>query len=94
MTKWLIRRDCQRCGRLATLRENPKTLSRFWGCSGYPTCRWTYPHDAQLAELVTQIHALEADLKDYQAVQEENLRLQKELEMLQEKKGPLAENGK
>lgn len=32
---------CPRCGRRAVSRVNRGTGERFWGCSGYPRCRWT-----------------------------------------------------
>lgn len=32
-------RVCQRCGKAMVLRNGPK--GRFWGCSGYPACRYT-----------------------------------------------------
>lgn len=32
---------CPRCERAMTLRTSSKDCSKFWGCSGYPRCRFT-----------------------------------------------------
>jgi hypothetical protein len=35
---------CFDCGRPMQLRENSKTKHKFWGCSGYPSCKKTFNH--------------------------------------------------
>jgi restriction system protein len=42
-------RVCQRCGRpmvIRTAKQGPLSGQRFWGCSGYPSCRYTEPTSA------------------------------------------------
>ena len=39
-------RKCSRCGKdmvLRTTRRGPNVGRRFWGCSGYPACRYSRP---------------------------------------------------
>ena len=33
--------SCPRCGKAMTQRTNRRTNDRFWGCTGYPSCRGT-----------------------------------------------------
>ena len=37
-------RTCPWCGKSLVLRTRRKSGTRFWGCSGYPTCRYTAPY--------------------------------------------------
>ena len=41
------RKQCPKCERemkLRTARKGPSEGKSFWGCSGYPQCRFTLPH--------------------------------------------------
>lgn len=40
---------CPSCGRELVRRTNRSTQAPFWGCSGYPTCRFTRPVEDALA---------------------------------------------
>ena len=35
-------RYCPKCGKKLVLRKNSKTKETFWGCKGYPKCKFTH----------------------------------------------------
>ena len=37
-------RTCPWCGKSLVLRTRRKSGTRFWGCAGYPTCKYTAPY--------------------------------------------------
>lgn len=36
---------CDECGEKMILKKNGKKGNYFWGCSGFPNCRFTMPHE-------------------------------------------------
>ena len=36
-----VHKECPKCGSRMKVRRNSKDGSKFWGCSGYPTCKHT-----------------------------------------------------
>jgi hypothetical protein len=54
--------DCPRCGAPLVLRQNRQTDVLFTGCSAYPECAFTEPHDPRVQALSTgmvqAVHAL------------------------------------
>jgi ssDNA-binding Zn-finger/Zn-ribbon topoisomerase 1 len=47
--------DCPRCGALLELRQNRQTGVLFTGCSAYPQCGFTEPHDPRVQTLSTAV---------------------------------------
>ena len=45
--------DCPRCGAPLVLRQNRQTDVLFTGCSAYPECAFTEPHDPRVQALST-----------------------------------------
>ena len=45
--------DCPHCGAPLVLRQNRQTGALFTGCSAYPGCAFTEPHDARVQTLST-----------------------------------------
>src|SRR5439155_20327531 len=45
--------DCPYCGAPLVLRQNRQTCALFTGCSAYPGCAFTEPHDARVQALST-----------------------------------------
>ena len=45
--------DCPHCGAPLVLRRNRQTGALFTGCSAYPGCAFTEPHDARVQTLST-----------------------------------------
>jgi hypothetical protein len=45
--------DCPHCGAPLVLRQNRRTGALFTGCSAYPGCAFTEPHDARVQTLST-----------------------------------------
>src|SRR5438445_7828571 len=45
--------DCPHCGAPLVLRQNRQTGALFTGCSAYPGCAFTEPHDARVQALST-----------------------------------------
>jgi GAF domain-containing protein len=45
--------DCPHCGAPLVLRQNRQTGALFTGCSAYPSCAFTEPHDARVQTLST-----------------------------------------
>ena len=43
--------DCPRCGAPLVLRQNRQTNVLFTGCSAYPSCLFTEPHDPRVQTL-------------------------------------------
>src|SRR5215471_10789644 len=43
--------DCPHCGAPLVLRQNRQTGALFTGCSAYPSCAFTEPHDARVQSL-------------------------------------------
>src|SRR2546427_9943697 len=46
---------CPRCGAPLVLRQNRQTGALFTGCSAYPGCAFTEPHDARVQTLTTEV---------------------------------------
>ena len=47
--------DCPRCGAPLVLRQNRQTGVLFTGCSAYPACAFSEPHDPRVQTLATQV---------------------------------------
>ena len=47
--------DCPHCGAPLVLRQNRQTGALFTGCSAYPGCAFTEPHDARVQTLTTEV---------------------------------------
>jgi Topoisomerase DNA binding C4 zinc finger len=47
--------DCPRCGAPLVLRQNRQTDVLFTGCSAYPGCAFTEPHDPRVQTLSTGV---------------------------------------
>jgi len=47
--------DCPRCGVPLVLRQNRQTGALFTGCSAYPGCAFTEPHDSRVQTLSTAV---------------------------------------
>src|SRR2546427_10213992 len=47
--------DCPHCGAPLVLRQNRQTGALFTGCSAYPACALTEPHDARVQTLSTGV---------------------------------------
>src|SRR3989442_3969232 len=47
--------DCPHCGAPLVLRQNRQTGALFTGCSAYPGCAFTEPHDARVQTLSTGV---------------------------------------
>ena len=45
--------DCPHCGAPLVLRQNRQTRALFTGCSAYPSCAFTEPHDPRVQTLST-----------------------------------------
>src|SRR5258705_11093997 len=45
--------DCPHCGAPLVLRQNRQTGALFTGCSAYPGCAYTEPHDSRVQPLST-----------------------------------------
>ena len=45
--------DCPHCGAPLVLRQNRQTGALFTGCSAYPGCAFTEPHDSRVQTLST-----------------------------------------
>ena len=62
--------DCPRCGAPLVLRQNRHTSELFTGCSGYPGCGFTEPHDPRVQTLSTgvarAVHALATQVAQVQ----------------------------
>jgi len=55
----IVTEDCPECGERLTLRRNRREGSLFVGCSAYPDCEFTEPHDAREQRLAERIAELE-----------------------------------
>src|SRR5712692_4144660 len=62
--------DCPRCGAPLVLRQNRQTDALFTGCSAYPRCAFTEPHDPRVQTLSTGVvqvvHALATQVAQVQ----------------------------
>lgn len=62
--------DCPRCGAPLVLRQNRQTDALFTGCSAYPRCAFTEPHDPRVQTLSTgvvqAVHALATQVAQVQ----------------------------
>lgn len=47
--------DCPRCGASLVLRQNRQTGALFTGCSAYPSCAFSEPHDPRVQTLSTGV---------------------------------------
>jgi hypothetical protein len=47
--------DCPHCGAPLVLRQNRQTGALFTGCSAYPGCAFTEPHDTRVQTLTTEV---------------------------------------
>jgi hypothetical protein len=47
--------DCPRCGAALVLRQNRQTGALFTGCSAYPSCAFSEPHDPRVQTLSTGV---------------------------------------
>ena len=54
-TAYRLAADCPRCGAPLVLRQNRQTGALFTGCSAYPGCAFTEPHDPRVQTLSTAI---------------------------------------
>jgi ssDNA-binding Zn-finger/Zn-ribbon topoisomerase 1 len=62
--------DCPRCGAPLGLRQNRQTGVLFTGCSAYPQCAFTEPHDPRVQTLSTAVvQAIDALARQVAAVQ-------------------------
>jgi hypothetical protein len=53
--------DCPCCGAPLVLRQNRQTEALFTGCSGYPRCAFTEPHDPRVHALTLQVVQIQAE---------------------------------
>src|SRR2546422_10974380 len=64
--------DCPHCGASLVLRQNRQTGALFTGCSAYPGCAFTEPHDARVQTLsmglVQAVETLATQVVQAQAV--------------------------
>jgi hypothetical protein len=62
--------DCPHCGAPLVLRQNRQTRALFTGCSAYPSCAFTEPHDPRVQTLGTgvsqAVHALATQVAQVQ----------------------------
>jgi len=62
--------DCPHCGAPLVLRQNRQTGTLFTGCSAYPGCAFSEPHDPRVQTLSTgvvqAIHALATQMVQVQ----------------------------
>lgn len=64
--------DCPRCGAPLGLRQNRRTGVLFTGCSAYPQCAFTEPHDPRVQTLSTAVvQAVDVLARQVAAVQAE-----------------------
>jgi hypothetical protein len=67
--------DCPRCGAPLVLRQNRQTGALFTGCTAYPGCPFTEPHDPRVQTLSTAViqavQRLAAQVAQMQAAQAE-----------------------
>jgi ssDNA-binding Zn-finger/Zn-ribbon topoisomerase 1 len=47
--------DCPCCGAPLVLRQNRQTATLFTGCSAYPGCTFSEPHDPRVQALSTEV---------------------------------------
>jgi hypothetical protein len=47
--------DCPHCGAPLVLRQNRQTRALFTGCSAFPSCVFTEPHDSRVQTLSTGV---------------------------------------
>ena len=47
--------DCPCCGAPLVLRQNRQTAALFTGCSVYPSCPFSEPHDPRVQTLASQV---------------------------------------
>src|SRR5438128_4230154 len=55
--------DCPHCGAPLVLRQNRQTGALFTGCSAYPGCAFTEPHDARVQTLSTGLVRAQAEAR-------------------------------
>src|SRR3989442_7537587 len=55
--------DCPHCGAPLVLRQNRQTGALFTGCSAYPGCAFTEPHDARVQTLSTRLVQAQAEAR-------------------------------
>ena len=60
--KYRLASDCPLCGKPLRLRRNRSDGNKFWGCTGYPACRFTEDYEARSTELITEIATLKREL--------------------------------
>jgi hypothetical protein len=69
-TAYRLAADCPRCGAPLVLRQNRHTRELFTGCSAYPACAFTEPHDPRVQTLSTgviqAVHTLATQLVQVQ----------------------------
>ena len=55
--------DCPHCGAPLVLRQNRQTGALFTGCSAYPGCAFTEPHDSRVQTLSTGLVQARAEAR-------------------------------
>src|SRR5258706_10574287 len=55
--------DCPHCGAPLVLRQNRQTGALFTGCSAYPSCAFTEPHDSRVQTLSTGVVQAQAEAR-------------------------------
>jgi len=76
-TAYRLAADCPRCGAPLVLRQNRHTSELFTGCSAYPACAFTEPHDPRVQTLSTgvvqAVHALATQVVQVQTQAQQQL---------------------
>ena len=54
-TAYRLAAACPRCGAPLVLRQNRQTGALFTGCSAYPSCAFSEPHDPRVQSLSTAV---------------------------------------
>ena len=76
-TVYRLAADCPRCGAPLVLRQNRYTSELFTGCSAYPACAFTEPHDPRVQTLSTgvvqAVHALATQVVQVQTQAQQQL---------------------
>ena len=55
---WRVSADCPVCGKLLQLRKRRSDGNPFYGCSGYPKCRFTEATEDAMQFLMGEMHSL------------------------------------
>lgn len=61
---------CSECGRVMVLRNRRSDGAKFWGCSGFPTCRNTRPYNPHANEPVKEFKPTSEQLAVFKYIQD------------------------